>query len=159
MGVLSLISVVLGYHSVFTQSQFFLPFIPTPFWIYRLFPLLRASNSKPSFCCQPPFGLLCLQYYPFFVHTLHFSAWILVHDPEQEVLGLFFSCCPGNTNRLLRVPEQRRTGKNCGTQHNKYGQRSYPVALPSLSATRRRPTPQKNSFDSSFISLLSLKLH
>lgn len=159
VGILPLISLVLGYHSVFTESHFFLPFIPTPFWIYIIFPLLIASNKKPSFCCQPLFGLLCFQYYPFVVHILHSSTWILVHYPEQEVLGsgFFFPSCSGNTSRLLRVPEQR-TGKNRCTQHSKYGQQSYPVSLPSPRATRRL-TPKKTRFDDSCLFLLSLKLH
>ena len=83
-------------------------------------------------------------------------------DPNSwswaESFGFVFSSsCPGNTSRLLRVPGQMRTGKNCGTKHTKYGQQSYPMSLPCLRATRR-PTSQKISFDS-FISPLSLKLH
>lgn len=125
----------------------------TFFWIYLLFPFLIVSNSKLSICYQTQFGLPSLPYF-------YFSTWILVHDLRQEVLlfgWVFFPSCSGNTSRLLRVPEQRRTDKNCCTQHIKCC--TQPAALPSPRATRRRPTSKKNSVDSSFISLLSIKLH
>lgn len=150
--------VLLGYHSVFTVSflldtyfqkllniraissydsihqQAFL-FLPDSIWS----PLLAVL----SFLC-PHLTFLYLD----------LSSW----SWAGRGFFCFFSSCPGNTSRPLGVPEQR-TGKNCCTQHTKHGQWSYPVALPSSRATRKRPTPQKNNFDSSFISPLSLKLY